>query len=201
MLFKRRSEEPLYKRMLVAIWPRRTWRRSGEYVHKRLMRLSATPHAIAAGFAAGAFASFTPLMGFHFILAAVLALLSRGSLIASAFGTAIGNPLTFPFIWTTSYAVGRFVLGYEAAEGVDPNPITILQEHGFSPSGLKPVFFPMVVGGILMGSVAWCASYFPIRFAVRRFRAARTARLEARQARKGIDGKTGQAAGEAGRAS
>lgn len=198
MLFKRRSQEPLHKRMLVAMWPRRTWRRSGEYVHKRLMRLRATPHAIAAGFAAGAFASCTPLMGLHFILSAFLAVVTRGSLIASAFGTAIGNPLTFPFIWTTSYAVGRVILGYEAAEGVDPNPITILQEHGFSPSGLKPVFFPMVVGGVVLGSIAWCASYFPIRYAVRRFRAARAARLEARQARDGVDGKTEQAAEEAG---
>jgi uncharacterized protein (DUF2062 family) len=198
MLFKRRSEEPVHKRMMVAMWPRRTWRRSVEYVHKRLMRLRASPHGIAAGFAAGAFASCTPLMGFHFLLSALLAVVTRGSLIASAFGTVIGNPLTFPFIWTTSYAVGRFILGYEAAAGVDPNPITILQEHGFSPSGLKPVFFPMVVGGLLLGSIAWCVSYFPIRYAVRRYRAARAARLEASLARKEVEGQSGQTAKEAG---
>jgi uncharacterized protein (DUF2062 family) len=184
MLFKRRNQESIFQRVLLAVWPRRTWQRSAQYVSKRVVRISATPHGIAAGFAAGVFASCTPLMGFHFLLSAFLAVVTRGSLIASAFGTVIGNPLTFPFIWTTSYAIGRVLLGYEAADGIDPNPIEIIQEHGFSPSGLKPVFLPMVIGGLVLGSIGWCVSYFPLRYTVRRYRAARQALIDAKAARK-----------------
>ena len=71
--------------------------RSGQYVTKRILRLTATPHAVAAGVAAGAFTSFTPFMGLHFLLAAVLAWMVRGNLLAPALGTFVGNPLTFPF--------------------------------------------------------------------------------------------------------
>ena len=37
-----------------------------------------------------------------------------GNLIASALGTAVGNPWTFPFIWAWIYTVGYWILGGEA---------------------------------------------------------------------------------------
>ena len=51
MLFRRRQTESLLERVRVHLWPRRSWSRSGRYVVYRLRRLSATPHAIALGFA------------------------------------------------------------------------------------------------------------------------------------------------------
>ena len=61
---------------------------------------------VAAGVAAGAFTSFTPFMGLHFLFAALFAWAIRGNLLASALGTFVGNPLTFPFIWAaTSHQV------------------------------------------------------------------------------------------------
>ncbi len=59
---------------------------------KRVLRLRATPHAIAAGVAAGVFATFTPLLGFHFAMAFVIAYLVRGSLPAAALGASSAIP-------------------------------------------------------------------------------------------------------------
>ena len=65
MLFRRRTRESLLQRFRVHLWPRRSLGRSAQYFWKRILRLSATPHAIAAGVAAGAFAAFLPFLGLH----------------------------------------------------------------------------------------------------------------------------------------
>ncbi len=71
----------------------------------RLARLWASPHALAMGCAVGA---FTPFIGLHFVLAAIVAYVLRASVIASALGAALGNPVTLPFIWVASYNVAPF---------------------------------------------------------------------------------------------
>ena len=99
------------QRFRVHLWPRRSFGRSGQYFWKRILRLRATPHAIAAGVAAGVFAAFLPFLGLHILIAAALAWLLRGNMLAAALGTAaVGNPLTFPLIWAATYAGGRFLL-------------------------------------------------------------------------------------------
>ena len=44
-----------------------------------ILRLRASPHAIAAGVAAGVFASFIPFLGLHIIIAAVVCLADRAA--------------------------------------------------------------------------------------------------------------------------
>ena len=130
------------------------------YVAKRLLRLSASPHAIAAGTAAGVFVSFSPFIGTHFIQAAILAWITRGNVIASALGTFIGNPLTFPFIWAGSFELGRWIIGGRGQSG----EIDLSQgvfHHSFN--ALWPILKPMAVGGTILGIVAWLAVYFPLR--------------------------------------
>ncbi|MGC2341160.1 MAG: DUF2062 domain-containing protein, partial [Methyloceanibacter sp.] len=94
MLFKRRQTESLLERLRVHLWPRRSWSRSSRYVVYRLRRLSATPHAIALGFAAGTFVAVTPYIGTHLIMAALIAWIIGGSIVAAILGTFLGNPLT-----------------------------------------------------------------------------------------------------------
>ena len=53
MLFRRRHPEAWFVKVRTAMWPRRSWSRSLAYVFKRIIRITATPHAIAAGVAAG----------------------------------------------------------------------------------------------------------------------------------------------------
>ena len=56
------------------------------YYKLRLARLPDSNYAISSGFACGAMVSFTPLLGFHFVLAVVFAYLIRGNFIAALIG-------------------------------------------------------------------------------------------------------------------
>ena len=172
------------ERMRVAVWPRRSWSRSMQYFKKRVMRLSASPHAIAAGVAAGIFASFTPFVGFHFFLSFVVAFLVAGNMLAAALGTAVGNPLTFPFIWAASFEVGRKVLG--GGQGHLPTSEHLAQADmsaGFlsqSFDKIWPVIIPMVVGGAVLGLIAGLVAYFITRYAVAAYQRARRNRFQQR---------------------
>lgn len=165
--------------MLGLLWPRAGFRRTARYVAHRLARLPGTPHRIAAGFAAGAAVSFTPLIGFHFIGAALLALLLRGNLLASAIGTAVGNPWTFPFIWAWTYGLGRWILGH--TRGMTTLPAHLSLIHIFD--NFWSIFLPMLVGGIPTAILAWLIFYFPIRNLVKGYQSARRRRLAKRARR------------------
>ncbi|MEM1038890.1 MAG: DUF2062 domain-containing protein [Pseudomonadota bacterium] len=192
MLFKRRKPAGFWEILRVSLWPRRSWSRSGQYVSKRVLRLTASPHAVAAGVAAGAFTSFTPFMGLHFVVAAILAWLLRGNVIASALGTFFGNPLTFPFIWAAAYKCGHFVLGSVAdndAPAIGDAMKTVLSSlwemdwNGFTTALdaiWTPILWPMLVGGTLIGPFFAVPIYFITRRAAILFREARRNKLMAK---------------------
>ena len=94
-MFKRRNKRGVIRATWEFIWPRGGWARAYEYIKHRLRRLPGTPEQIARGVWAGVFASFTPLYGLHFIVAALIAVVARGSVIASLIATFFGNPLTY----------------------------------------------------------------------------------------------------------
>lgn len=184
MLFRRRHRLTVFHRLRAGLWPTRTWARSTRYVMFRIWRLRATPYAIAAGCAAGVFVSFTPFMGLHFILAATIAWILRGSLIASAFGTFVGNPLTFPFIWFAAYEFGNWILGERSK-----NLHIDLSDGIFTSSFEKlwPLIKPMTVGGVPLGLVAALISYYIVRRAVEAYQ-------EKKRRRDGLEPDGGQQA-------
>ncbi|WP_428645010.1 DUF2062 domain-containing protein [Roseibium sp.] len=161
MLFRRRNRPSRIERMRVAVWPRHSWARSTRYFGKRVLRLTATPHAIAIGFAAGAFASCTPLVGFHFLTAFAIAYILRGNLIASAIGTSVGNPLTFPFIWASTYKIGQWVLIGRTPEAGPHEVHQQFQSGLFSKSldALLPMVKPMFIGAVPVGLVVGVVFY------------------------------------------
>lgn len=186
MLFRRRQGPTLAQRMLTFAWPRRGLQRGWRYLWHRMTRISATPHTIALGVAAGAFVSFTPFIGFHFLLAAAIALALGGSIVASALGTAIGNPLTFPFIWLASYNFGALLLGHRQRARIQielPDHMFVLL---FTEPGafwrafwtaIDPYILQMTVGGIPLGLACGLAVYFIVRSAVAGYQRRREARL------------------------
>lgn len=113
MVFKRRDSRPLIQWAVELIYPRGGWKRASQYILHRLRRLPDSPERIARGFFAGVFISFTPLFGFHFIGAALIALAYRGNVLAALLGTFIGNPLTTPIMATMSLETGYWLLGAE----------------------------------------------------------------------------------------
>lgn len=173
MLFRRRDPRPLLHRLRGMLWPRRGWGRSARYAAHRLSRLPATPYSIAAGVACGAAISFTPLIGMHFVGAALLALLLRGNVVASALGTAIGNPWTFPFIWAWTFAFGRWLLGH--AREIETLPQHLSMRYIFDHPG--DVFLPMLIGSVPTAIVVWLAVFFAMQRLIDGYQRARRLRL------------------------
>jgi len=168
------------------LWPRRSFRRSARYFAKRALRLRATPHAIAAGVAAGVFCSFTPFIGLHFLLAFVVAWLLRGNLVAAAFGTAVGNPITFPVIWGATLQLGRVILQHEEGADLGTEEIGDLLMHLEFASLWDPILKPMLLGAALLGAAAGFMAYLIVRIAVRTFHEQRRKRLAERAMRRAI---------------
>ncbi len=184
-MFGRRNPLPIRHWVQSFVWPKAGWRRASRYIAHRVRRLPGTPYRIAAGFACGAAVSFTPFIGLHFVFAALLALLLRGNVVASAIGTAVGNPWTFPFIWVWTFTLGQWLIGAEAASDL---PATLSLSYIFE----RPldVLWPMTLGALPTALVVWMGTFWTARGAVaeyqhvrhRRRRSkvrARTARREA----------------------
>jgi uncharacterized protein len=161
-------------------WPRKGLTRPIRYLAKRILRLSASPHAVAAGVAAGTFSAFTPLLGFHVILALTLAYLMAGNLLAAALATTIANPLTIPLITLATFRVGEGLLCIQSAEAVTAGELFHRLEHLQLSELWQPVLKPMLAGAGLLGILTAVVAYGATRFAVRSFKARRHARLLAR---------------------
>lgn len=175
MLFSRRDRVKLGSRLRTWVWPHRGWRRATTYHWHRVARISETPRRIAMGFACGVFISFTPILGFHIIFAALLALMLNGSVIASAAGTLVGNPLTFPLIWLGSYNLGAFLLGEVPSKlhVITWPPDTSVAVSTFYTGTwtelwylVEPVVLPMSVGGVLLGLGFGVLIYYMMYFAI-----------------------------------
>ncbi len=146
-MFQRRHPLSVASQIWHLIWPPRGWWRALRYLRQRLVRLRDSHHAIALGLAVGVFASITPFVGFHLILALVIAFCLRANLLGAAIGTAAGNPLTFPFFWSLTYFLGCWILGLE------PNltPAPVLLDSSLLASHFWPIFVPMVAGSLPLG--------------------------------------------------
>jgi uncharacterized protein (DUF2062 family) len=160
MLFRRREAESLLGRMRVHLWPRRSWSRSSRYVVYRLRRLSDSPHAVAIGFAAGVFSAVTPFLGTHMIMAALIAWAIGGSIVAALLGTFIGNPLTYPVFWYSTYEVGNLMLGGTVAKQRIDLSDGIFQS---SLEQLWPILKPMSLGSIPVGLALAALSYVLVK--------------------------------------
>ena len=189
MLFGRRNKPSWREKLRNAVWPKRGIARPFVYLAKRLPRLSASPHAIAAGFAAGAAGSFTPFLGFHFLLSFAIAFVVRGNMIAAAFGTAVGNPLTFPLIFASTYEVGSRILRLFAGHVPDARTMEkqseVLMNEGLFAIGfdrLWPLLKTMSIGAIPLGFLAFIFFYVGVRMIISGVQRSRQKRLARREA-------------------
>ncbi|MEM6618592.1 MAG: DUF2062 domain-containing protein [Pseudomonadota bacterium] len=171
-MFKRRNQRTWTESVVETVYPRTGWRRAFEYIGHRIKRLPDSAHKIAVGIACGVFVTFSPLFGLHFFLAAFLAFLLRGNILASLLATFVGNPVTFPLIAAISYRTGLVMMGRGTERQVGRK---ILDEfsamfsviwHNFkalfggtpvpwAPVGhaFHEVFLPYLLGGLVSGAV------------------------------------------------
>ena len=174
-MFRRREKMGWGSRAREIFWPRRGWRRAGAYVVHRLQRLPGSPYSIAAGFACGAAVSFTPFVGLHFFIGAVIAWLIGGNIMASAIGTAIGNPWTFPFIWALIYQIGIWMLGLDVSHAL---PEGLSMKYIFEEP--QAVLLPMFLGSIPTSLIVWLGLFWPLRSIVAKYQNMRRRRRERR---------------------
>ena len=164
-------------------WPSMGWWRLGRYLLHRLTRLKATPHAIALGVAFGVFSSFTPFMGFHIAIAALLTYIFGGNIIAAGVGTLFGNPLTFPFIWLMTYNIGEWFSGARGIAGDMPQSLTDGTLYTGSLSSIFPVLTKMLLGALPLGLMAALLCYFPLKLALAGLQHKRQQRLTGKSAK------------------
>lgn len=141
----------------------------GKYIFHRVARIPGSPYSITAGFACGAAVSFTPFIGLHFILAAILAWALRANIVTSAIGTVVGNPWTFPFIWFWVYELGEWIgIGPWTGTGsgidfgkffADVTHATLDGNFTFLAETALPVIWPMLIGSIPTAIVVWVVAY------------------------------------------
>lgn len=172
-MFMRRNKQKIHHRARDFLWPSLGWRRSSTYLFHRIARLPGSSYSIAAGFACGAAISFTPFVGLHFILGGICAWLIRANIMASAIGTAVGNPWTFPFIWTWIYNLGIWI--GVGGEGEDAGSLNFHAVFANSMEALLslnltylfetawPILWPMLVGSLPMYIIVWFVFYLPLR--------------------------------------
>jgi len=177
MLFKRRDSESMAERLRVHLWPRRSWARSSRYIAYRLRRLKATPHAIALGFAIGAFSAVTPFFGVHIAFAVAVAWFLGGSMVAAILGTFLGNPLTYPLFWYTTYEMGTLMLGSDAKRPGDL-PATLAEG---SLAQLWPIIKPMSLGAIPVGLAVAALCYVIVKPIVEAYQDRRRRERELRE--------------------
>ncbi|HEV7252395.1 MAG TPA: DUF2062 domain-containing protein [Mesorhizobium sp.] len=190
MLFRPQKPPTRRERIATILWPRRSFGRSAKYFIKRALRLNATPHAIAVGIAAGAGVSFLPTPGLHFLLAAIAAWGLGGNVVASALGTMVGNPLTFPLMWGASFQLGKAMLSGDTIQDIEPMPIGgVLRNLEFGELW-EPLVKPIFVGSIPLGLLFGLVLYGLIRWAVAAFQEERRRKRAERAGNVASSGKT-----------
>ncbi|WP_170561208.1 DUF2062 domain-containing protein [Ruegeria atlantica] len=179
MVFKRRDRRSPVQIASEFVYPRGGWTRAFHYVKHRVRRLPDSPERIARGIGAGVFTAFTPFYGLHFLVAAVIARLINGNILAALSGTFFGNPLTYVPIGVVCLQTGHFLLGDDfrkeetkglmknfgdALGDLKNNFVALFTDRVADWRGLSvfydEVFFPYFIGGILPGLLAGAICYY-----------------------------------------
>lgn len=169
MLFQRREPATWRDRARNVFWPRKGLGRPFRYAGKRILRRSASPHAVATGVAVGTLSSFTPFLGLHVLMAVAIAHVLAGDLLAAALATVLANPLTLPFILAGTFHVGEQVMGTDSGLAVDLVDLKGLSEHLSFSELWEPVVQPMLVGALALGVPAAASAYAVTRVGLRAF--------------------------------
>ncbi len=157
-LFKRRIIKPFGQKLLDLLWPRQGLGRTVRYWRHRLTRLPGTPHSIAAGVASGVAMSFMP-PGLHMLMAAGMALIVRGNVIAATLvSVAFGNPVMTALLLSMDLGLGELLIGkrQRAASG----EVSLLEFFQHPVDTFSRFGVPFVLGALLLAILSWIVTYF-----------------------------------------
>lgn len=205
MLFSRRVKQKTWARIRNLIWPDMGIKRLFSYYKHRSVRIPASEHSIASGFAFGCAISWTPTFGTHLLQCAVFSWLFRANWIASFLGSAVGNPWTTPLMMVMAFQVGKalFISTGHAdvimhADGAATFGVFLKSIlHGKATiqmlaDNFYEYLLPTLIGGYTLALATFPLFYYPFYYMVKGARAARRARIERKVHAEAIE-LTGQA--------
>ncbi len=140
------------------------WIEKGKHRFLELLKLQASPHYIASGFAMGVFIGIFPTFGLGAVAIMALATVWRFNIPAAFLGTLAGNPLLAPIWVTLSCLIGRI----DPMEFHAPHE-TVRHVFGhFGQIGLR-----YLLGNLGVSLVFALAAYFATAHVVRRHQSKR----------------------------
>lgn len=138
---------------------------------RNLLNLDEPPERTALAFAIGTFIAFSPLLGFHMILAGLLLLVGRMNRVALMAGVLIGNPWTLGPIIVASWAIGRLLIGSPPIE------LPQISASAMATAGFWQMLasqwrqlLPFAIGGMILSIAAALMAYPLMLFALRAYR-------------------------------
>ena len=160
------------------------YRRISFFVVHHILHTDDTPGRIARGVAIGMFIAWLPLIGLQMILVLALSFIFRANKVVGLPLVWISNPFTLGPVYYPSYLLGTAML--------KSHPVSIESlEQRFAVFSSLPwslrlkeladfifgdIFYPTMIGSLVIGSIAALASYFLTVRAVKRHRRRRIAR-------------------------
>ena len=151
-----------------------------------LMGRQESPERVAAALALGVGIGLSPFIGFHFLMAIVLASIFRLSRLDTVLGSLIGNPWTLPPFFAVGYRVGRALLGLDTTRVPPLQWERILHQDfwiAFRGPGFRPRLMSFLVGTTLLAVVLAFVAYWILLGALRLYHR-RYPRVAARAARR-----------------
>ena len=131
------------------------------------------PETIAASFAIGVAISFTPLIGLHWIVALLLAVILKLNKVDVLLGTLVVNPLTLPPIAAVAIPIGRLLLRARR-EAIHHLPWHEMFRRSFwtaAGPAMKAIGVQMAVGLFFLSVIAGALTYVILVNLIRRHRA------------------------------
>lgn len=153
--------------------PGARWKRRFRLLYLRILRLRGQPEEVAGGMAIGVAIGFTPTVPLHLVLGVFIAFLLGKSKLAAVLGGQVANPFFLPFIYILDYSVGRAITGASGPSLVSADfSASYVLNLGWE------IYYPLLAGGIVVGSLAVIPTYFMTKKIVMLYRERRRKRLE-----------------------
>ncbi len=127
--------------------------------YAEFISLKGEPREIAISTAIGVFVSVMPIIPFHTVLIILLGLLLRQNITAGILSSLIvANPVTIPFLYTTEYHLGKFLLDGKENQ-IILNNLSNYAIFDIFNRGLN-AFYPLLAGGLVLAPFFAIAAYF-----------------------------------------
>ena len=147
-------------------------KRLGDWL-RFILHTDDTPPRAALAFAIGVFIAWTPILGFHTLLALAIAFLFGLNRVAVLAGTFVNNPWTFVPIYTAAGWLGSLLTGSKVSL---PRLEGKTWSHVFDfLAQCRPWIVPLTTGTLVLGSACALLSFPIVLYGIRWYRTLRQA--------------------------